>query len=268
LNNGVSMTVLFEEKRRSTMERKLLVAIALLGMCLLAPNGVLAQGADNFDSYTAGAVIPPGHGWVGWGGDTANGIVTEGPANSLPNSLAVVGGAGTDQVLEFGYDPKTGQWTFSAMTYIPSEGRAGEQYFNLMNRFDVDATGAGTTHWSNVEVHFRLDPAHADADTVTRARDSATAQPIQYDTWVEVRADIDLDANSCEIFYDGVSLGGPTTWQKGAQPIHGIDCLDIFPISEDASVMYYDDISLTPEPATMALLGIGGLALIRRRRRA
>ena len=42
------------------------------------------------------------------------------------------------------------------------------------------------------------------------------------------------------------------------------------PVSSDASVMYYDDISLSlvPEPATMALLGIGGLAVIRRRRKA
>jgi len=240
------------------MERKLLVMVALLGMCLLAPNTVLAQGADNFDSYTAGAVIPAGNG-------TANGIVTAGPANSLPNSLAVVGGAGTDQVFEFGYEPKTGQWDFSVMTYVPSDGKAGEQYFNLMNKFDV---ATNTYHWSNVEVHWLMSSTDPNAvDKVTRGRDVATAQPIQYDKWVEVSAAIDLDANSVEIFYDGVSLGGPTTWQKGADPINGIDCLDIFPISADASVMYYDDVSLTPEPATMALLGMGGVMMFRRRRR-
>jgi len=45
--------------------------------------------------------------------------------------------------------------------------------------------------------------------------------------------------------------------------------MDIFPVTADASVMYYDDISLIeiPEPATMSLLALGGLAMLRRRRR-
>jgi len=185
----------------------------------------------------------------------------------LANSLAVVGGVGTDQVLEFGYEAKTGQWLFSAMTYVPSDGKAGHQYFNLMNRFDEG--GAGTNHWSNVEVTWMMDPA--DPNTVDKVYVDSTAGtttlPIQYDKWVEVRADIDLDANTVEVFYGGTSLsGGQISWSKN-QLVHGIDVLDIFPVSDDASIMYYDDISLTPEPATMALLGIGGLMMLRRRRR-
>ena len=247
------------------MERKILVAIALLGMCLLAPTAQAGSG-DNFDSYTAGVVIPPGNDWVGWGGAAAaNCIVTAGPANSNPNSLAAVGGVGTDQCYEFGYEAKTGQWDFSVMTYVPSDGKAGQEYFNLMNVF-VQATN--TYQWSNVEVYWDMRAGTATADQVyVQDTGAATAAPIQYDTWVEVSADIDLDANTVEVFYDGVSLtGGTIPWSDN--PVHGIDVMDIYPATADASVMYYDDISLIPEPATMALLGIGGLMMLRRRRKA
>ncbi len=244
------------------MERKLLVVIALLGMCLLAPTAQAGSG-DNLDSYTASVVIPPGNDWVGWGGAAAaNCIVTAGPANSQPNSLAAVGGAGTDQCYEFGYGPKTGVWDFSVMTYIPSDGKAGETYFNLMNTFDQ---ANNNYQWGQVQIHWMMDPTHANADLVWNQNNLAGAQAIQYDTWVEVSADIDLDVNTCEVFYDGVSLGASAPWSD--QAVLGIEVMDIFPISADASVIYYDDISLIPEPATMALLGIGGLMMLRRRRR-
>lgn len=69
------------------MERKILVVVALLGMCLLAPTALAGSG-DNFDSYTAGAVIPPGNDWVGWGGDDyKNCLVKAGPAFSQGNRI-------------------------------------------------------------------------------------------------------------------------------------------------------------------------------------
>ena len=182
------------------------------------------------------------------------------------NSLAVVGGLGTDQVFEFGYGAKTGVWDFSTMTYVPAANKAGETYFNLMNKFD-DANGV--YQWSKVGVHWMLNSAHANADLVYNDGDATIKLPIQYDKWVEVSAHIDLTNNTTETFYGGASLG-VTPWSD-PNPVHGIDVMDIYPISGDASVMYYDDISLAqvPEPSSLVMLlglGLGALVCIRRRR--
>lgn len=218
-------------------------SLSVLAMVVFCAAPVAAQSMDNFDSYTAGLVIPPGNDWVGWGGDVyANCIVTAGPAYSLPNSLAAVGGQNTDQCYEFGYDAKTGAWTFSAQTYLPSAGASGKQYFNLMNLFDQ---GAGTYQWSNVEFYWDMDNTDPNKLNHVYLQDTQNTNtlPIQYDTWVEVKAEIDLDLNTVEVFYGGASLsGGTIPWSDN--PVHGIDVMDIFPPQADASVIYYDDISL------------------------
>lgn len=246
--------------------KKSILTVAILAMTTTGLMG--ATVSDNFDSYTAETTIPTEGQWIGWGGDAAmNGIVTAGPANSSPNSLAVTGGNGTDQVLELGYGEKTGSWLFRTMTYVPSANKDGQQYFNLMNTFDQ---ANSTFHWSNVEVTWEMRTGQTYTDQVRLASKAEEAIPITYDEWVEVKAEIDLIADSVEVFYGGTSIGA-TTWAKDTQPVHGIDAFDIFPIGDIAETMYYDDISLTqtaiPEPsATVLLLLGGGLAMLRRRR--
>ncbi|NQU24744.1 MAG: PEP-CTERM sorting domain-containing protein [Candidatus Nealsonbacteria bacterium] len=250
------------------MKHAAMICLAVVAVLAMTTTGAMAQNSDNFDSYTAGLVIPPGNGWVGWGGPSANCIVTAGPANSSPNSLAAVGGAGTDQVFEFGYGPKTGLWDFSTMTYVPSDGQAGETYFNLMNKFD-DA--GGVYEWSVVGVHWMMDATNERFGKVYNDNTPAgEGLDIIYDAWVEVGADIDLDNNLCEIFYGGASLGAPVPWSGAA--VLGIEVMDIYPISGDASVIYYDNVSLTqvPEPSSLLMLlgvGFGAVVVYRRRRR-
>jgi len=59
----------------------LFTGFLLLCLVVVCADPAGAQSTENFDSYTAGAIIPPGNDWVGWGGpEYANCIVTAGPA--------------------------------------------------------------------------------------------------------------------------------------------------------------------------------------------
>lgn len=62
-------------------------------------------------------------------------------------------------------------------------------------------------------------------------------------------------------YYDG-TLISTYGWDDDPVQLAGID----FWSPAESGPVYIDDVSLTPEPATLALLALGGLAVIRRRK--
>jgi len=88
-----------------------------------------------------------------------------------------------------------------------------------------------------------------------------TSVPIKWGEWVQLKFVIDLDNNTVHEYYDGTLLSAHSWDDTG----HGtLQCIDLF--ANNASSIYYDDITVVPEPATLSLLCLGGLALIRKRR--
>lgn len=224
---------------------RLLVAL-VISVVAVSSQATLTE---NFDSYADGTQIHGISPWEGWGGDPAAGaLVTSLYSASGPNSLAIA--AGSDLVANLsGY--VGGQWVITANTYVPTEA-TGNNYFILMDGY------ASGNDWA-AQVLFE-----AGNDRIVDADNTAATVPLVRDAWVELRADIDLDANTLAISYGGTPLVVSRTWS--AENKLTIEAIDLYN-DGGASTIYYDDIRVIPEPASLVLLGLGGLLVAFRRNR-
>ena len=224
--------------------RVVVVVLAILGVSSVASASMFME---DFESYAAGSAMHGQGGWKGWDNTAGAGA----PASSLyaysgSNSVEIIGTA--DLVHEF--DQAGGEWEFSAMQYIPS-GTTGTTYFLLLNTYN----DGGPYDWS-VQLACNLDTG-----VITSDLGGAATANISYGQWVELKFAIDLDNNTVDEYYNGALLS-THQWDDN---VHGtLGCIDLY--GNGASSVYYDDITVVPEPATLSLLCLGGLALIRRRR--
>jgi MYXO-CTERM domain-containing protein len=208
-----------------------------------------ANWYEDFDSYQTGSGLHGQGGWAGWEGDPQwDAYVTDLYSRSAPNSLEST--LNTDIVQEFaGYT--SGQWTLTAWQYVP-EDFAGESYIVLLNTY-----GVGVHNWS-AQLRF-------DDEGFVESEFEGNQTDLIYEQWVEVRFEIDLDADVQDIYYDG-NLLSSKSWTDGVSGggALNIGAVDIF--ANGASPIYWDDMSLVPTPGALALLGAGLLGARRRRR--
>ena len=187
--------------------------------------------SDNFDSYPLGSIDGQG-GWKGWAGDPlAAGIVTADESLSGEQSQAIYGPA--DSVHEYsGYT--AGMWSYTAMQYIPDDF-TGESMFILLNTY----TDAGDTNNWSTQVAF-----NGDIGWVYNYGWTEGYLPLITGEWVEIRVDINLDTNVQKFYYDGQLLyAGTWTEENSGGGALNIGAVDLF--ANGASVVYYDDISIT-----------------------
>ena len=226
--------------------RFVVVLLAIAGLSSVASASMFM---DDFEAYAAGSALHGQGGWKGWDNDpTWTAYVSSAQANSGSQSAEIAGAA--DLVHEFGL--AGGLLELTAMQYVPT-GSTGNSFFLLLNTYN----DGGPYDWS---VQLNCDLA---GGTITSDFGGGATANILYDQWVELKFDIDLNGNTVDEYYNGTLL---STHQWDDTGNLTLGCIDLF--ANGASPIYYDDVTIVPEPATLSLLCLGGLALIRRRKTA
>jgi hypothetical protein len=190
-----------------------------------------AQLTEGFESYPNGPLAPQG-GWEIWYSGGENADVVSGNAHGGSKAMRLK--PASDMVHRFNISG--GQWNVSVWTYVPTGALDG--YFIMMNQYG-DTT---IDNWS-VQVRFNGDPG---GPVVESQFDLATL-PLIPDTWVEFRAEIDLDADTYNTFYNGTPLGVNLFWSTnvsgaGNPGTPTIQCIDLYSFTTDG--MLWDDLSL------------------------
>jgi hypothetical protein len=188
--------------------------------------------SDNFDSYDTGFQLDGQGGWSGWGNDpTAGALTSDVQARSIPNSVDIFG----DSDLIHPYSGSTtGVWIFTAWQYIPNDF-AGTTYFILLNTY---TDGESDTNWST-QVIFNS----VSSELFNEGPANGTL-PIIKGQWVEIRDEIDLDADTQTFYYAGEILF-TDSWTEGMTGggAKNIAAVDLF--ADGASSVFYDDVSLS-----------------------
>jgi hypothetical protein len=215
----------------NTWVLRITMTLALISL----PAFVAAQPwSDDFDAYANGSGLHGQGGWRAWDGNTAfDAFVTDVQSRSAPHSADIILNA--DIVQQF-VGANAGEWTIGGYCYIPS-GSTGQQFFILLN----DYNEGGAKNWSS-EIVF-------DSNTgfVFDNSGAGTAYPIINDQWVELRVEIDFNANDQDTYY-GNQLVSTKSWTEGSSGggALNLEALDLF--SNNGSSIYWDDLTLLQPP--------------------
>ena len=201
--------------------------------------------------------------------------VVSGPGSNPSNVLHVQGGASTDDRLRLAL-PAPSQFTQGTIEfdlYLPSpntyeDGKSGRTYLDLRgptgyihSRSQI-SYGWGTPSDINTCLSF------------TGCGDTANSATVR-DAWVPWQISWDDTAKEISYLVNGADpFGGPVAYTEATGPNGPVASIDFFPNTNGSAL--FDNIvvragvidlsGFIPEPATLSLLGMGGMTLLRRRR--
>ncbi len=213
-----------------------MVALLALAWC----GGAQGQTSldENFDSYNLGDICPQSD-WEGWDNNPAVcAVVSDEQANSGSNSIKLLGtvSPGDDTVHRFTNDG--GRFTLTAMTFVP-DNMTGRGWIIGLNQYLTP------NNWS-FQYQF--------SGTTNLVQDSfaGPSVPLIKGRWVEFRAEVDIDADTAEYYYDD-QLINSKSWVNGESGggLPQLRCLDLYgdEPGNGTDGFYLDDIKLEPASA-------------------
>ncbi len=203
---------------------------------------------DDMESYSNESNIHGQGGWKGWDNNPVAGALVTQEQNHSTGGLQAVRIVGASDLVHPLAGHNSGVWNLRAWQYVPS-GLTSTTYFLVQKEYN----DGGPYQWS---IQLRFDPdgtVHGDCG----AADNCTPTTWNANAWNEIYANIDLDADVVELYYNGL-LVGSYQWTAGifgndsGCPAGGcIGAIDLF--ADGSSPVYYDDLELTaggpaPEP--------------------
>ncbi len=236
---------------------------AIAATCVASSASAQAPFVDNYDTYALGSVINGQGGWQQWGnGANASNIIensTTGFARSgrSVSVNAFVGGDTSDLVHQFvGFNVGTGQHTLRAYSYVAT-GAVDKWFFIMMSQY---ADPAGPFDWC---AQMTLDP-FAGTWSIDAGSPSTASGAVILDQWIEIRAQVDMNADQIQIFYNGTAAAPAycfscSVFGGAPDPLSNkIAAVDLYhgpATTTPSGKAYWDDFSLTngfpPPPPTI-----------------
>ncbi|PLW99093.1 MAG: hypothetical protein C0591_03360 [Marinilabiliales bacterium] len=196
---------------------------------------------DKFDTYSAGEQVAcqnPGL-WTTWSGSPCGDddpFVSDEQSFSGANSVFIA--PDDDLVLDLPEYLTSGKYSIKSMIYVPAGGNA---YYNVMASFQEPR------EWA-FQVFFNV----GGDGSVDAGATAAATFDFEFDTWMESKVVVDLNADWAEYFLDGTLIyawqwtlgasGGGCALQLGALDFYG----------QPGSDFYFDDMAIYVEDALPA----------------
>ena len=256
------------------MKRRTPLFIAL-GTAVFAWNAG-ATLVDDFDGYTAGTDLS---GQAGWSGSTVYDVIADATAISSPNSVRVTDVDGsshlqTTVVTELA--PGDGRITWYGK-HDAANNLADTSGFSLTLFATLDAAGAGadrffSTGFSSADSIFIWTKFGNPSDGGTVSSASAPGT-VAVDTWYKFDIDYFIVPGTFDKTVDltiSPASGGPAIVSEainvvnnqGGRPLMTWIEFNTGSTHQD-STWYLDSVSIVPEPASLVLLSLGAVILLR-----
>ena len=258
-------------------------ALAIVAVCGLLTTlgflGTIAEGAsplsDNFDSYAIGA--PPVPPWQekysGDGGVPVDGGRDE--AATLGVTINVDNATAVSSPNSVHFLDTTGSYSGQIYRTFPSTSVIVLEYY--MRTHNDSAEGAfvrlrGDAGWGYA-VAFSNGVFGSQAGWIgINGSPAGWVKPdlLEYDvdTWYYVRRELNCTTDTGSFYVE--EMGNPSnnaSYSIGRNDANTyLNEIDIYSSCSQEADCYIDDVVITPEPATLSLLALGGLAVLRRRR--